>query len=207
MLRSTTASENLSLYDGSYSPASARSATQTPFIAGPLGVKDRRSTRLTNSNIYTFFKMVRSILFILMVTIIAACTQAKNATQVKPQLFKFTNDTLSQIMKVIPLNKDTFKVSLETINKIRNTRCTINGMAIRDTVGDFLHEEETEEIEKNVIIPVKYFIFSESKGALQFVFALDNLTMDKIILQGPEKLITSERQTCYLRSVGILKKQ
>ncbi len=42
MLHSTMASESISFYAGFHSPASARSAPQTPFIAGPLGASVSR---------------------------------------------------------------------------------------------------------------------------------------------------------------------
>jgi hypothetical protein len=152
------------------------------------------------------------ILIFTLLFISIGCTQNNHkATQEKAlpksQLFEFKNDTLAQIMEVSQISKDTLKVNFKTINKLRNTECVVNGFAIHDTTGDFLKEEETVEIEKFEVIPVKYFSFSATNASVKFIIALDISTNDKLILLGPEKTSDLTLIDCLFKSVGTLRKR
>ena len=141
-----------------------------------------------------------------------ACTQTKkktalDTTKFQLQIFEFKNDSLNQIMEVYQISDDTLKVNLKTTNYVRNASCILEGLAIHDTTGDFLNEEETIEIEKGEIIPVKYFKFSDNKNSIQFVIGLDTSTKDKLIFEGPDLGFDPKMPHCLSNSVGTLRKK
>ena len=157
--------------------------------------------------------MKRTILITLIIIHGAfACTQTKkNTTQDRPvlqlQIYEFKNDSLSQIVEVSQISDDTLKINLKTINKIRKTSCVLEGFAIHDTIGDFLNEEETVEIEGNEVIPIKYFTFLDNKTSIQIIIALDISTKDKLIFQGSNSGLEPKIHNCLINSIGTLRKK
>jgi hypothetical protein len=157
--------------------------------------------------------MNKTILIALIITHgIFACTQTKKKTTqdisvLQLQIFEFKNDSLSQIMELSQISDDTLKINLKTINKIRNTSCVLEGLAIHDTIGDFLNEEETVEIEGNEVIPIKYFTFLDNKTSIKIIIGLDISTKDKLIFQGPNSGFNPKTLNCLFNSIGTLRKK
>ena len=146
------------------------------------------------------------------ICLFSGCIQKKNvkplATQLeKPLVFEFKNDTITQIMEVIQLSSDTLKVNLNMINTLRDYSCSISGLAIHDTIGDFLQEEETLEIENSEIMSVKYFTFFDEKGSSLFDISIDRMSFERLVFYGePDSISKSTYPKCLFYSLGTLKK-
>ena len=143
---------------------------------------------------------------------ILACTQTKKKTTqdisaLQLQVYEFKNDSLSQIMEVSQISDDTLNINLKTFNKIRNTSCVLEGLAIHDTIGDYLNEEETIEIEGNEVISIKYFTFLDKNTSIQIIIGLDISTKDKLIFQGPNSGLDPKSHNCLFNSIGTLRKK
>jgi hypothetical protein len=122
------------------------------------------------------------------------------------QVFEFNNDTINQIMEITKINKDTLKISLKTINKFRKTSCKLEGTAIHDTVGDFLNEEETEEIENNEVMQVKDFTFFY-KGSIPLLKIALDIKSDRLRFYGIDSAYSSNLTCNLFNSIGTLKKR
>jgi hypothetical protein len=152
------------------------------------------------------------ICFTILICLFSGCIQKKNVkpqeTQLaKPLVFEFKNDTITQIMEIFQLSSDTLKVNLNMTNTLRDNSCLISGLAIHDTIGDFLHEEETTEIENSEVISIKDFWFFDEKGSSLFVISVDRVSFERLVFYGkPDSLSRSTYPKCLFYSVGTLKK-
>ncbi len=90
------------------------------------------------------------IILIFLIRSVSGCTQKKHNKQqgtrlTKTQVFEYKNDTITQTLVVVKISSDTLKVNLNMSNKLSNNSCSLIGLAIHDTVGDYLQAKNNRD--------------------------------------------------------------
>jgi hypothetical protein len=133
--------------------------------------------------------------------------EIKDKTSSESKIFEYKNDTLSQRVEVFKINNDTLKVNIKTSNLKRKTSCSIEGIAIRDTVGDFLEEEETVQDENGEVFSVIRYRFFY-KGTVNLLdIELDRVTKNRLVYYKVESGQVLDKPYCLLYSVGTLREK
>lgn len=161
-----------------------------------------------NFKIYNMNKIVLTLLFISCFNCVGSQSNRKETEgtpSFKSQIFEYKNDTLNQMVEVLKINEDTLKVSIETSNLKRKTTCSIEGIAVRDTIGDFLKEEETVQDENGEIFSVINYRFFY-KGTVNLLgIQLDRVNKNRLVYYKIESGQGLEKPYCLLYSVGTLR--
>jgi hypothetical protein len=147
-----------------------------------------------------------TIIISICISLIQSCS-GQSMHKVQPEIFEFKNDTINQVMEVTNIDKDTLLISLNTINNLRSTSCRLEGSAIHDTLGDFLNEEETEDIENNEYMQVKRYTFLYRDSIPIFGIALDIINNDRLKYTSFNSPFSPSLPGCLLYSVGTLRKK
>jgi hypothetical protein len=132
--------------------------------------------------------------------------EIKNSSNFKNDIFEYKNDTINQKVEIQQINKDSLKVNIETNNLKRKTECSLKGIAVRDTVGEFLNEEETVQDENGEVFSVTNYRFFSKGGVNVLCIQLDRLNKNKLIYYKVESGQALEKSYCLHYSVGTLKK-
>jgi hypothetical protein len=133
--------------------------------------------------------------------------EAKNKLPFESQIFEYKNDSLTQNIKVVKIHEDTLKVTISTLNSKRETSCVMKGIAIRDTIGDFLHEEETVRDEKGDVFSITNYRFFYNGTINILNIQIDRIDKNKLIYYEVDSIWASENPDCLLYSIGALRKK
>lgn len=133
--------------------------------------------------------------------------EIKGPTSFTNQTFEYRNDTINQTVELLKISRDTLILNIKTSNLKRRTSCSIEGMAIRDTVGDFLNEEETVQDENGEVYSViNYRFFNKDKLNILCI-QLDKIKNNRLIYYKVESEKFLEKSNCLLYSIGTLRKK
>ncbi|MCK6601862.1 MAG: hypothetical protein L6Q77_08565 [Bacteroidetes bacterium] len=98
------------------------------------------------------------------------------------KFYQFKNDSLIQNIEITEINSDTLFINIESYRVDKSIKYSISGVATRDTVGDFLNEEETMEDLNGEAFSVLKYSFVDKLHCCKFVIYVERFKMEKIII-------------------------
>lgn len=122
------------------------------------------------------------------------------------EIFSFKNDTIDQSVEIMKINKDTLKVKFKTTDLKGKISCSLEGIAVRDTIGDFLNEEETVEDENGKVFSVTNYLFFDNDSINTMVVQLDRKNRNKLLYYKIDSVSIKVKPNCLYYSVGTLRK-
>ncbi len=131
----------------------------------------------------------------------------KDKLSFETQIFEYKNDTLSQRVEVYKISEDTLKISILTSYLKRKTSCSVEGVAIRDTVGDFLKEEETVQDDNGEVFSVINYRFYYTNTTYLLGIQLDRVNKNRLVYYKVESGQVLEKPYCLLYSMGTLRRK
>ncbi len=119
-------------------------------------------------------------------------------------IFEYKNDTLIQRVEAYKISNDSLNLTIESINLKSKKSCSMKGIAVRDTVGDFLQEEETEQDKNGLVFSVVNYLFYYEGSVMLLNIAIERLDQNKLLYRQINSTRVTQDPFCLLYSVGTL---
>jgi hypothetical protein len=103
-----------------------------------------------------------------------------------------------QKVDLINISEDSLIVNIYTIHLGETTSCSLEGIAIRDTVGDFLNEEETVQDDYGEVFSVVNYRFLYKDSVYLLGIQLERGEINRLVYYPAESHYLFENSKCLL---------
>ena len=133
--------------------------------------------------------------------------EIESETSSGSKILEYRNDTIIQRVELFIIHIDTMKVNIKTSNLSRKTSCSIEGIAFRDTVGNFLNGEETVQDENGDVFSVDNYRFLYKDTLYLLGIELERRSKNRLVYYQVESAHLFDNPFCLLYSVGTLREK